>query len=270
MCQNNSLTNSLIERIRSASIPREPIPTEVQAHLAPLTDIRCILFDIYGTLFISGSGDVGVAAATHSADAFSQALAACNIGYLEKNKTIGSCGLELYFETIRAEQDLARAQGIAHPEVEIRQVWQRIFENLMAEKLVESVPTSETFSHVALAYECLVNPVWPMPGVIETMTHLRNAGMRLGIISNAQFFTPLLFSALLDSDAPSLGIDEALTIYSYVLREAKPSPRLFQQVLDTLRRLPGQRHAQRHFARAHCGMQNHSLCWRPALFAPAR
>jgi putative hydrolase of the HAD superfamily len=51
--------------------------------------------------------------------------------------------------------------------------------------------------------------------------------MILGLISNAQFFTPLLFEAFFGAPPEGLGFDAELLAYSYKLGEAKPSPALF-------------------------------------------
>ena len=74
----------------------------------------------------------------------------------------------------------------------------------------------------AVSYECRVNPVWPMPGAAAAVAALQ-ARVPVGIVSNAQFFTPLILAALL----PDLRIDPRLAVWSYAEREAKPSPRLF-------------------------------------------
>ena len=52
-------TDALIERIRALSQPLDVIPTSVAEQLPRLEDIRAVIFDIYGTLFLSGSGEVG-------------------------------------------------------------------------------------------------------------------------------------------------------------------------------------------------------------------
>ncbi|MDR2739603.1 MAG: HAD hydrolase-like protein, partial [Treponema sp.] len=56
---------------------------------------------------------------------------------------------------------------------------------------------------------------------------LRNRSIRLGLISNAQFFTPLLFEAFFGAPSEALGFDPGLRIYSFERGEAKPSPNLF-------------------------------------------
>ena len=50
----------------------------------------------------------------------------------------------------------------------------------------------------------------------------------MGIISNAQFYTPYLFKWFLNSDLEGLGFKRDLLIFSYRLGFAKPSTFLFQ------------------------------------------
>jgi putative hydrolase of the HAD superfamily len=87
----------------------------------------------------------------------------------------------------------------------------------------------------ALRYELAINPVFPKPGVPELFEKLKNLGIILGIISNAQFFTPLLFEVFFDKSPEALGFDPRLLIYSFELGEAKPSPVLFKKAADELR-----------------------------------
>jgi putative hydrolase of the HAD superfamily len=87
---------------------------------------------------------------------------------------------------------------------------------------------------LALRYELAVNPVFPMPGARETLEVLRKRGLRLGLISNAQFFTPLLFRDFFDDSPEELGFDPGLLIYSFEIGEAKPSPALFAPALERL------------------------------------
>ena len=42
-------------------IPLSPLPTPLNQSGKLDQKIKCVLFDIYGTLFISGSGDIGTA-----------------------------------------------------------------------------------------------------------------------------------------------------------------------------------------------------------------
>jgi putative hydrolase of the HAD superfamily len=86
----------------------------------------------------------------------------------------------------------------------------------------------------ALRYECLVNPVYPMPSLGFVLEDVQNAGLSMGIVSNAQFFTPLLFEAFLGKGIKELGFAEELCVFSFLVGEAKPSARLFEIPRDIL------------------------------------
>jgi putative hydrolase of the HAD superfamily len=81
----------------------------------------------------------------------------------------------------------------------------------------------------ALEYELLFNPVWPMPHLEELLKSLRSLIDVMGIVSNAQFFTPLLFKAFTGSSPGANGFHEELALYSYIYEHAKPSPFLFER-----------------------------------------
>ena len=53
------MPDPLADIFRSQFKPLEPIPTGERSVLADLQGIRAVLFDLYGTLFISASGEVG-------------------------------------------------------------------------------------------------------------------------------------------------------------------------------------------------------------------
>jgi putative hydrolase of the HAD superfamily len=77
-------------------------------------------------------------------------------------------------------------------------------------------------------YECRVNPAWPMPGALETIQKLHAHGFKLGIVSNAQFYTPLILEALFGQSIEALGFEKELCVWSYKELRAKPDIRLFQ------------------------------------------
>jgi putative hydrolase of the HAD superfamily len=56
----------------------------------------------------------------------------------------------------------------------------------------------------------------------------------MGIISNAQFYTPYLFNGFLHSNPKDLGFHPDLTLYSYKFGYAKPSTFMFQIAADRL------------------------------------
>jgi putative hydrolase of the HAD superfamily len=226
------LIADLTERIRRLSQPMEPVPTDVSSRLRPVAGIRAVLFDVYGTLLVSGTGDIGVLEKAQTNTLLRDALKGAGVPC--DAKRAGREGDKLLLEAIQEEHASLRENGVEHPEVDIYSMWKNVLAKLREMKLVTDDVPGTTVRQLAVEYECRVNPVWPAPGVRDVLERLHERGIVQGIVSNAQFYTPLLFNALLGDSPDHLGFDPALCVWSYMLREAKPSRRLFERALDLL------------------------------------
>ncbi len=223
---------TLHKRIRALSGSLKPIPTDAVPRVTRLEGVRAVLFDVYGTLFVSGSGDVGTATAVDSCQAFRAALEAADLtGDLA---AAASAGVDRLAHIVRAHQAAQQNRGAVKPEIDIRAVWREVLQDLADAGILAAAHATDHAARVAIEYECRVNPVWPMPEAEGTIARLKTAGFTLGIVSNAQFYTPLLFEALLDASVETLGFTPDFCAWSYELLEAKPSPRLFAGVLRAL------------------------------------
>lgn len=218
---------NLAQRIKNLSSPLQPIDAGAVESLASLDDLQAVLFDVYGTLIISSSGDIGVATAQDSAAAFAEAIKAVR---LPADCITPRRAVDRLREVIGQHHARRRAGGIDYPEVDIREVWSEV---LAAG--CDLHPPRDVLEALTIEYECRVNPTWPMPDLLPTLEALRAAGLKLGIVSNAQFFTPLLFDAFLGQSLSQLGFDPDLRIYSFELLEAKPSTALYQLAAARLR-----------------------------------
>jgi putative hydrolase of the HAD superfamily len=228
----NRKEHRLIEILKQNSTPLSPLPTLARPHLPSNIAIRAVLFDIYGTLFISASGDVGTVTKQTRADAMQEALNRCNIKVT--TPTAGQRGTDLFTTSIAEEHKALRKNGTDFPEVDIRDIWNRVVQGLYQEGLIATPPDRVPTEELAVVYETLVNPVWPMPGVEETILRCAEETEVLGIVSNAQFFTPLLFPAFFHKAYSELGFDDSLTLFSYTLKQAKPSMHLFEKAAREL------------------------------------
>jgi putative hydrolase of the HAD superfamily len=202
-----------IRTIKRYASPLEPIPTWVEREGSLRAPVHAVLFDVYGTLFISGSGDIEVLEESVQVEKLASLLD--NYGIGDDPEEV----LNRYFARIRSTHETLREKGIDFPEVIIEDVW--------GEALGLASP--ERAREFALEYELLFNPVWPMPHLQELLKGLRSMIDVMGIISNAQFFTPLLFKAFTGSSPGVIGFQEELALYSYVYGHAKPSPFLFER-----------------------------------------
>ncbi len=218
----------------------EPIPTNVKPVQTKLKSIRAVLFELYGTLFIGGSGD----AATSRDAANEKALAEVFKTVGVSPKGIPTAGLakdalQRYFAAIDDLHRETRASGVDHPAVDVVKVWQRVFRELGENGLLQRMPrngqdNAAEAKLVAAEYEARVNPAWPMPGMVRCLTALARRGFHLGIVSNAQFYACDLFPALLGKEPEEMGFEPNLQFYSYQCGCGKPSLRFFQTVVERL------------------------------------
>ena len=222
--------HAIVELIRRHTRPLEPIPTGTEPVLKRLSDVRAVLFDIYGTLFISASGDIGLVQPERLGEVFVESLAAAGVEFLGE----GQEGVDCLVECIREEHERMRAGGVAWPEVDIVEIWKKVLKWLAS---VRKICGSEQpdYRQLAIEYEMRTNPVWPMPDCGRVLAGLRDGGVLLGLISNAQFFTPYLFPALLGQSRLELGFRPELTVFSFEHRRAKPDTALFEWACETLR-----------------------------------
>jgi putative hydrolase of the HAD superfamily len=188
--------------------PLSPLPTSMRPGGRLEQPVQCVLFDIYGTLFISGSGDISVAQKMSPADR--------NLQHLVQKFNIRKTPRDLTEELFRAIEDehrQLRDDGIDYPEIKIDQIWKQILEN----------DDLDYVRRFAIEYELIVNPVFPMPNLDKILTACREQNLTMGLISNAQFFTPLLFEWFLHAKPEDLGFHPELIFLSYQLGHAKPS-----------------------------------------------
>lgn len=229
MLISDSLREELIRYIRDHSPPAGPLETGY-AFEQRTSDLPCspfpkvVLFDIYGTLFVSKSGDISVEKARQQREEKNRQKIDSLNGLRDllprgsNPETVQTRFME------KVEEKHAKLRSTTQcPEVRVEEIWGELF--------------GFDYTHAlrfAVAYECAVNPVYPMPGAQRLLYSLRKKVIALGIVSNAQVFTPLLFDALLARSLESLGFTDKLCAYSYIDRVSKPCTDLFENVRDAL------------------------------------
>jgi putative hydrolase of the HAD superfamily len=199
--------------------PMLPVPTSLAPGGGLVGKIQCIFFDIYGTLFISGSGDISAA---KKSSPRSQQLEHLTHKY-DVGKTPQALVADLY-DAIETRHRELRDNGIDYPEVKIDEIWQQVL-------AIDDIRRVRKF---AIEYELIVNPVYPMPNLEALLKACRQQHLAMGIISNAQFFTPLLFEWFLNARMEQLGFDSELIFLSYQLGYAKPSTALFKMAASAI------------------------------------
>lgn len=210
--------------------PMEPIPAHVSPGGSLKPPIRAVLFDVYGTLFISQSGDISVARKNIETASRLDAL----VQAYHYRGTVAEL-IDAFFRAIARAHEAMHQAGVDHPEVRMDRIWQQVLD--APETGSDTKTDIDTARRFAIEFEMIVNPCYLMPHLVEVFSAFREKGIQMGIISNAQFFTPLLFQVLLGAQPEDLGFAGNLIFYSYRHGVAKPSRRLYQLAARELERM---------------------------------
>jgi putative hydrolase of the HAD superfamily len=214
------MSRSVQDIFRRHARPLAPEPTGVEPVLKPLPGCAAVLFDVYGTLIVSASGDIDASDQASRVDAMASALGPD----LDPTQAVAA------LDTILADgHAAARRAGIEHPELEIRDVWAALHDRL---RPGEPGPDAAEIELQIAEYEAVTNPTWPQPGAAASLDALSSAGFVLGLVSNAQFYTREMLRVSLPA-AADLPAD--LVVLSYQHRHAKPDTLLYERAAEALR-----------------------------------
>ncbi len=229
---------------------RTPISAQYPSKSERLADIRVVVFDIYGTLFNYWRPEFGSEQTKKTALLSAFEKTATRFGMkkflLEMNpdepaeKTLS----DLYHGLITLKHELAAEKKIEFPEIRIERVWEAVVLMLRRrgyEPARFNVGGDSDFVKcVAYCYNFFSFARGLYPGVYETLARLQSANIRLGIVSNAQFYTLIDLSLFLrDQSAGACDdylrlFDPNLTLFSFEYGVAKPHPLLFRKLFDAL------------------------------------
>lgn len=194
------------ERLRSAALPRRP---------------RAVAIDIYGTLLAAAQSEPGAAGMDESA--------AATDGRLEEEAPGFPPDMKARLRAVVGSDHAAsRARGVPWPEVDAVSVFERAL-GLDAKDAARA----------CVAWECAVNPSAPLSGARAFLARCAAAGLPVGIVSNAQFYTPLFIEAAYGAPLfgpAGLGFDPDLSFWSFERIRAKPDPYMFWLLAKELRK----------------------------------
>jgi putative hydrolase of the HAD superfamily len=178
-----------------------------------------MLFDVYGTLLISGAGEIGLNQwPIERMDDVQGLLTRYAIAHTPQSL------LDEWVKTIDKTHGILQQQGIDFPEVDIVKVWRQVLG-------WDDLPM---LSDWALEFELVVNPVYPMPGLEELLLACTTRKMPMGIISNAQYYTVDVLERFLGATLGRRGFDQRLLFFSWREGYAKPSSVMFRRAKTVL------------------------------------
>ncbi len=220
------------------SLPEvKPIETGVTPEYYKDENIKAVIFDIYGTLLVSSSGDIDQAEI--STKNLEEAFIASNIEIVDSKANSLEHILHDFEYTIRICHQEAKKNQVPYPEIDILSVWEIVLLHARRKGLV-SFNGDANIMRMTCVFEFLSNKVYPMPGMQQLISSLKQKKFPLGIVSNAQFYTPVLMNYFLNNtvglDEEILNFDPELTVYSFKLGMGKPDKYLFNELLPVLKK----------------------------------
>lgn len=225
-------STDLHERFRQVSKPLKPIETNTSPRLSKLHGIRVIAYDFYGTLFLSGVGDIGVDDGQYDSEALLEALESADISITDN--AAGHKGFEVYNKVVEKMIGDLKDKGIEYPEPDIRQVWLSVLQQLKKHKLISGPVSDKAAERISVEFEARMNPVWPVPDAVQTLLYFKEKGYTQGIISNSQFYTPVVLEALSGYTLEHLGLHQELLHWSYEESMKKPGLTFYKNFLRKL------------------------------------
>jgi len=229
-----------IKKLLADQQPMQPVPTEVQAKLHPCIKFRAVVFDIYGTMLISSSGDIDQTEIKE--ENLKEALEASGVSINGSIQEALSTILSDYRYTIRIFNEAARKNQVQYPEIDILSIWKIILIHSRRKGLIRFADDID-IKLLVCVFEFLSNKVYPMPGLKEVIKDLHDICIPLGIISNAQFYTPILMNYYLQDqillNERIKGFDHDLTVFSYKYGKGKPDQELYGELVINLKRKYG-------------------------------
>jgi putative hydrolase of the HAD superfamily len=217
--------------------PLEPIETGVLPKFHKNGKVEAVVFDIYGTLLISASGDIDQA--EMSEKNLERALKEAGIKIIDNSGSALTEILKDFENTVSIIHDSYKKNDIPHPEIDILSVWEIVLIHAKRNKLVDYTDDADIM-RMTCVFEFLSNQVYPMPNMKKVISAIKKKGIPLGIVSNAQFYTPVIMNYMLNGKFELTekikGFKKTLTVFSYKFGRAKPDAYLFAEVSNALQR----------------------------------
>ncbi|MBN1758139.1 MAG: HAD family hydrolase [Chitinispirillaceae bacterium] len=149
---------------------------------------------------------------------------------------------DFYHGLITLKHEQASRKGIAYPEIIIEQIWELIIRILERHGYFggDQAQIREAARRIAWFYNGHSLGRALYPEVTDTIAALKKDGVVFGLLSNAQFYTPVDLTLLIREQSGGRFDDffelfeVDLTFFSYEYQVAKPDRLLFRKLYDAL------------------------------------
>ena len=266
---------------RSGECDRPVRAAKVDCYDAEFADVRAVMWDLYGTLLAVGVGDLADSSGQDerlekaAAETVREFNLEAGLRNLYPMRQPAAALRDRYLALITLSHEESHARGIEYPEVRIEEIWQTILRECHTQEREGGGPVSRkglrpashestiagprhmprcelsgqaaseplewTAYRCGYFFDCCLQRTSLSHNGADCLRKLTDAGVTQGIISNAQFYTPLhvhrLFCKAWGQGAPGLNdiFAPELILFSYEQGFSKPNARSFEQAVTTLR-----------------------------------
>ena len=193
--------------------------------------MKAIIFDIYGTLLRQEIGDLEESLSKEQK--LLRSFSRLKRKY--KLKATSKKLFNLFVDSIGKVHNLKKSRGIKHPEVKIEKIWGMILRKI-GYKFNNKFLFRIAYDHHELTGRRVL-----YPDVASTLMKIKQSGIKLGIISNAQFYTEIDMFNLLKKEIRVKSLyelfDKQLVFYSYKVGCSKPNIKSFLLLKEKLKKL---------------------------------
>lgn len=239
-----------IHKKLNGGVSFDAIPCQYPSRLEKLTEIKAVIVDVYGTLvnyydprFAHENGkDIALLEGFRKTSEYfhmSEILVKMNA----EDKPEGTLR-DFYHGLISLNHEKSREKGVSFPEVKIEEIWKIIIMMLSRHgyniEELELGTIDDVAKCMAFYYNFHALGRGFFEGVVDAIKKLNESNIKVGIVSNGQFYTPIDLT-LFCRDQSNDEIDDyldifepQLTFFSYEYNSARPGRRLFEKLFDSL------------------------------------
>lgn len=187
--------------------------------------IKAAIFDIYGTLLKTETGDLDESMEHKD-------ILIGSFSEIKKRYNLDIDAKELYYlfkDNIQKEHKKKQKKGIQYPEIKIEDIWEKILK-----KINYNYDKAFLFK-IAYEHEELKGKRTLYKDAEHVLKTLKEKGIKLGIISNAQFYTIIEMNNLLKQPFEHY-FEKDLAFLSYKLGFSKPDIKAFETLKKRLKK----------------------------------
>jgi hypothetical protein len=225
--------------------PPKPDPVKARPHLTPLTGVRAVLWNVYGTLLAIPFGEPVFEHPQPFVMSMTleKTIAEFKMwASMSRKPGAPSEYMQHLYTTQLDEQRMAPSPGEKHPEFLADRVWEGLIKKLFQKDYTFDAgfygSLNEYSRKVAYFFHASLQGTTCYAGAGAALKAVADAGLVQGLCADGQTFTSVQLQRGLDADGSGLRLDAAIPaemqVYSYEVKGKKPSERLFRLALDKL------------------------------------